>query len=716
MAKLALSKQFLQAYARLPKKQQKKVWEFTEKFRADPRAPAIHLEPLNQAKDDKVRSVRIDKAWRAIVIQPPRGDVYLLVWVDHHDEAMAWAQNRRFEVNPKLGSLQIYDVDAAEQALVDAGAMEGPSPQLEPTAPVEDVVPPGRLLSGLSREDLLLCGVPEPLLPSARALRTELDLDDLSPHLPEEAADALHLVATGSTLDEALDEVTRPPAPGTVDPDDFGTAIDRPDSRRRFALVEDDEELGRMLEAPLQQWRVFLHPSQAKVVEMQTNSPARVLGGPGTGKTVVLMHRARHLAETVFTEPDDRLLVTTFTANLAQDLGGHLDAICGEERRRIDVTNLHRWALRFMRQQGVKMRVVRNRGALWNSACTAEADGAFPHSFYREEWDQVVQQHGIRDERGYLRVRRSGRGTALNRSQRRDVWKVLAKYRALLEEHGEVEWPDVIRETRLYLEKNPQSVAYKAVLADEAQDFSAEELRLLRAMVPAGPNDLFLAGDAHQRIYGHRVSLKKCGIECRGRGSRRLRVNYRTTAQIARWSIALLKGMEVDDLDDGSTDLKGLRSLRVGEAPRVKHFPKEVQEAEFITRFLKDRLAAGVPHEELCVVARTGELVDGRYLPILKAAGIEACRIETDAEAEAGSGVRVATMHRVKGLEFPTMVLAGVQQGVMPLEGTVDFGDAVERRAHVERERRLLFVAATRARDEVVICGFGQKSEFVGGN
>jgi DNA helicase IV len=62
---------------------------------------------------------------------------------------------------------------------------------------------------------------------------------------------------------------------------------------------------------------------------------------------------------------------------------------------------------------------------------------------------------------------------------------------------------------------------------DEAQDFGNEAFRLIRAIVPVGENDLFIVGDAHQRIYGHQVVLSRCGIDIRGRG-RKLKLNFRT--------------------------------------------------------------------------------------------------------------------------------------------------------------------------------------------
>src|SRR5690606_21909537 len=138
------------------------------------------------------------------------------------------------------------------------------------------------------------------------------------------------------------------------DPDDFAAALERPGTQQRFTVVADDHELAEILNAPLAQWRVFLHPSQRKLVEMKSTGAARVLGGAGTGKTVVAMHRARHLA--LSCPPDRKVLFTTFTRNLAADIQAQLAILCREEGERIEVTNLHAWATNLLQTRGTKVR------------------------------------------------------------------------------------------------------------------------------------------------------------------------------------------------------------------------------------------------------------------------------------------------------------------------------------------------------------------------
>jgi superfamily I DNA/RNA helicase len=571
----------------------------------------------------------------------------------------------------------------------------------------------GQLFGSISDEDLLLAGVPEPLLPAVRALRAEAELDALAPHLPEDAAEILVGLAAGYSLTDAMAEADRVRRAQPVDTADFAVALGRPESQQRFRIVEDDQDLSAMLDAPLQQWRIFLHPSQRRLVGMRSKGPVRVLGGAGTGKTVVLMHRARHLVRELFRGRDDRILVTTFTRNLALDLAANLEHLCGRDAERVEVVHLHAWAARFLRRQGQALEIVEDRDAraMMQQAVDQVGDLGLPPGFFFDEWRRVVQPQDLVDAAGYLRARRVGRGTRLTRRQRAEVWAVFGRYRELLDEAGQVEWADVVRNARQWIENHGVDVPYRAVLADEVQDFDAGELRLLRALVPPGPDDLFVVGDGHQRIYGQPVALGSCGIDIRGR-SRRLRVNYRTTEEIRNFAVAVLEGLPVDDLDGGLDSLRGYTSLRAGLRPEVVLHDDEAAEARFVVETVRRWLGSGSA-AGICVAARTNALLRGRYQQLLEQAGIQCAPVRTEADAGLPAGaVRLATMHRMKGLEFARVLLAGVQDGTMPQQ--VEAADEGARAEHELQERCLFYVASSRARDELVVTGFGRRSGLFG--
>ncbi len=695
MPTLAIANEFLDAFARIPRAQQRKVREFTEKFRSNPKAPGINYEKILAVTDDKVHTVRIDQKYRAVILHPPDGDLYVLVWVDNHDEAMDWARKRRFEVNPVTGSLQVFSVSEAEEAVAKEKKTKEPG-----------------LLDSHDDDVLLSFGVPQSLLPSVRAVKTQDALLALLRHLPAEAAEALTWLGEGSPVEEVRAAVTVTQVKATVKTEDLSTALENPDTKRRFVTVKSQDDLTSILNAPLAKWRIFLHPNQEKLVGKQFSGPARVLGGPGTGKTVVAMHRARHLAREVFKEKTDRILFTTYTANLAESVEQNLRSLCGDEMERIEVIHLHAWAVRFMRTQGVDFQVASDEEIdhSFEEALAVVGDPDFDLGFLKQEWALVIQTNGVTTLSEYLQVARTGRGRTLTKPQRGRVWKIFEEYRSALRDKGKYEWLQVIQETRRYLDKKREILPYRAVVVDESQDFHPEEWKLIRAMVPSDTNDLFLVGDANQRIYGRKVTLKDCGVLIQGRSSK-LKINYRTTEQIRNWAMALIQGIEVDDLDGEKDRAEGYRSLLSGAAPEVRKFDTAEEEGQFLVETVKELLKHKQP-EEICLVARTGRLLSDHYQPLLKAAKVPC--VVLDKKNDPGEpGVRLGTMHRVKGLEFPVMLLAGVNKGVVPMRVSSVEGDPTARTEHEERERSLLFVAATRARDHLIVTAHGNPSPFL---
>jgi hypothetical protein len=685
---VAIGSEFLTAFARLPARQQSKVSQFLEKFRSDPMAAGINYEKIHQARDPNLRSVRIDQTYRGIVLKPERGNVYLLLWVDHHDAAYAWAAKRRFTINTHTGSLQVLptEVETPEQPALPLPA--------QPTG----------LFKHIRDKHLLKLGVPEALLPLVRQIETDADLEAHEADFPQEAAEALYMLAMGYDVEQAFNELNKTiDKDAAVDPDDFETALENEDSQRRFHVVTDALDLAEILKAPLEKWRVFLHPSQRRLVQMQANGPVRVLGGAGTGKTVVAMHRAKFLAEQVFNQPGDKILFTTYTRNLAEDIKANLVKICSVEvQRRIRVVNLDAWVSEFLKQHGYDYSLLvapDQAESYWQEARLAAPDElGLSQSFYEQEWEHVIQAHGISKEADYLRAPRLGRGQRLSRKQRQSIWPVFEEYRAILNRHHTKEFIDATRDARVLLESRATHAEYRAVIVDEAQDMSAEAFRLMRQIVPpvtGRTNDLFIVGDAHQRIYAHRVVLSRCGIDVRGQ-SRKLRLNYRTTDEIRKWAVALLEDCDIDDLDGAQDDNKGFRSLLHGAYPDVQKQTTFEGEIEVIAERIHELEREHIPLSSICVVARTQSLLN-QYESALAAKGIEHWRIQPQVSDDTGkSGLRTATMHRVKGLEFDVMMIAGVNDGVIPLANASAGADSDFAQMEVEtKERSLLYVAAT---------------------
>ncbi|TXD33784.1 AAA family ATPase [Lujinxingia vulgaris] len=703
--KVALSEDLLDALFKLPRTQQKKVQKFIRGFRRDPTSSAHNYETIQNAADPNMRSVRIDQAYRAIVLAPKQGNVYVMLYVANHDDAYDWAQRRRAEIHPETGSLQVFSVD--EERYVEPSEVE----DLEAKPLFEEV----------RDRELRRLGVPDDLLPVVRRLQTVSELEGAAGELPPDVYEALYWLSQGDSLETVLNVVVLDKEQ-EVDTEDFAKALENPQSQRKFVVV-DDENLEQVLNASMEKWRVFLHPMQRKIVELDLNGPIRVLGGAGTGKTVVAMHRAVFLAREKFNAPNDRLLFTTFTSNLARDISENLRKLADPElMRRIEVVHLDQWVSDFLKGQGYARKIEYYQSGsgtlakLWQEALGGvPAQMELPESFFREEWEYVVQAQGCQSLRDYLRARRTGRGVPLRGAQRRDIWKVFETYRASLNEKGLSERADALRDARALLKEKGDVLPYRAILLDEAQDMGEEAFKLIRQMIPEQrDNDLFIVGDGHQRIYRQPVVMKQCGINIQGRNhAHKLRINYRTTDAIRRFAVGILEGIDVDNLDGEVDQEDGYKSLRPGVSPRIENARDFGDEVDRIEAFIRE--VEPEDYRDTCLVARTNKRV-ADYKEALEKRGIPTHTISRQTyDDRSAPGVRVATMHRVKGLEFDRVIIAAVNKGVVPLQYVLDGSQDEMVRADLDtRERALFYVATTRARSEVLVTSYGERSGYLG--
>ena len=696
--KVALAQDFLSNLPKLPNQVQAKVLKWALRFQSDPTASSINYETIKAAKDPSLRSVRIDQDWRGIVFKSSHGDVYVLMYVDHHDAAYRWAENRRVAVNPVTGAMQIFAVETVVEPAVAAAREEATqSPAGTPGTPVETpALPAAPLYAALSDDELLSLGTPAELIAQVRTICTEVELDAMQAFLPVEAYEGLFLVAAGDSVSDLLvQRETR--VDRKVDTEDFATAIETAESQARFIVVDGEEAMAAILNSPLAQWRVFLHPTQRKLAQGDRSGPVRVLGGAGTGKTVLAMHRAKWLAENRIPE-GRKLFFTTFTRNLASDIEENLKTLCHKGvMQKIEVQNLDAWVHGFLRRQKCNYTIVfgrnqdRFKGAkeAWDIAMQlADSTLGLTNQFYEEEFERVICAQGITTRDEYRQAKRKGRGTILSRSKRDAIWPVFEEYRTGLTTRNLKEVDDAYRDAAALLKDQPPE--FSSVVVDETQDFGPQALQLLRAMVPAGPNDMFLVGDGHQRIYNrNRASMSASGIDIRGR-ARKLYLNYRTTEEIRRVAVAMLEGCEADDLDEGSDEVKRYKSISHGPVPErihVTHFE------EALSRLVPIVEASMEQGHSICVLVRARQ--DAEIVrKALKEQKIPVTLIGPDERDQPDSkSARVATMHRAKGLEFDEVVL------LMPRQT----GDP---ETMVHDTRRLQYVAITRAKRRATMLEF----------
>ena len=672
-----LGKSLMSSLSKLNANDTKRVTDFIDKFYSNPAHPSISLERVTKVKDDNLWSARITQGLRAIIYK--ESDTWALLYAGQHDDAYAWARVRRVEQNAKTGALQIIEFTEA----IEHQFAEKPQNQFG-------------LFDTHNDDYLLSLGLPPTWLAIIRKLVTEDDLLSILEKLPEEVAERFLRLADG--------ELVTPPLPPSPEKPTF----ENEDTQRRFIVVKSSDDIAKILAAPLATWIGFLHPSQRKLVTNSYKGPVKVTGSAGTGKTVVAMHRAKHLAQ-----QGKKVIVTSFVKTLCDNINRNLKLLCSsDELSNITVATVASQAGHVLKEGNKFLSIASDEEIqsliAQNSSSTCPLDA----SALWLEWKFVIQPQGIATWEVYRSANRAGRGQPLGAKGRKQVWQIFERVLSQLQAQNKTDWSGLYRHASDLITSEQVKSPFDAVIVDETQDLKPQELKFLAALAGDRPNSLMLAGDGGQRIYQGRLSLKSLGINVQGR-SHILKINYRTTEQIRQFADQLLDEAQ-DDLDGGTEQRSDTISLLNGPEPVLKPFASATEQADFVAEEISRLTHQGILPSEIGIFSRTKNLLK----PIeksLKKQKVTCIRLddqETDAVADA---VNTGSMHRAKGLEFKVVFVVHLSDDVIPSPHIEDENDLQARKEALEQEQHLLYVSITRARDAVYLCWNGQPSRFLKG-
>ncbi|MGW4436087.1 UvrD-helicase domain-containing protein [Streptomyces sp. NPDC004596] len=727
---------------KLPRPVKGAIYDFQHKFKTNPDSAGLRLKQLQG--HDKLYSARVNDEYQALLLRLADDD-WLIVSVKHRKDVYAHLDRLTYSVNRVTGGIEYVDLQVVQREVLSPAAPRT-APPTEPAVPAEPAPPtepaaPEPLFAKWSEQQLTDLGVAPSLIPVLAALTTEDQLLGLVEYAPQLTGEVLLALYDGKEYDDVLEQVTAPvAAPEPVDVEDFQAAVERPativtttDDALREAL--EGEDFGR--------WKVFLHPTQAKLVTRDYSGPARVGGGPGTGKTIVALHRVKQLVEQLPAGRNKPVLLTTYNKNLAADLRSRLLALGGEALlSRVEISHVDQLALRTVREAepGNRKRIVDEAQAVreWRSLLDELGEDGWDAEFLNDEWTQVILGQAVTSRTDYFRARRAGRGRTVSRAERAEIWQLTERFTQRLDRLGVQTWDQVAeRAAQLEVERARRIQAvdrrreeaggldnihvadgsggwlryrYRYIVVDEAQDLRPAHWKMLRAMTAPDRNDLFLVGDTHQRIYKNQVTLGSLGINIRGRSSK-LSLSYRTTRQILRSALNVLGDETYDDLDGSSETLAGYRSVLSGALPDLHRLNDWQDEREAITALIESW--GQVPHEQIAIAVPTNQMASEAAYTLAQH-GIRALEIGPDGP-RGDSGVHIGTMFRFKGLEYQRMIIAGVTDGLVPRAAVQQrrTTDPARYRTEMQRARSLLFVAATRARDSLDIFWHGEPSPFL---
>lgn len=733
------------------------AFEFLTKLSADDASPGLHIEPINNSADPRVRTGRVNIQYRAVIykIGHENGEpTYLFAGVWNHDDAIKYASTHVLRVNPVNGVAELIEKsepDAPVIAAANASAAEvatDSTPILKAKSYFPSDLVEGFGLSQGFADHVFTLVTEDDVRGYAATLPTTwhadvldgmlagMTVDDIKSALDLavetlEAAEAEGIAEPDAPTELATGEVETVTAPASED-EQILAALKHPAARAQWTFIDDNAELRDIIESgDLAGWRVFLHPEQRRYVDRDFKGAFRLTGGAGTGKTVVLLHRARRLA---IANPGARVILTTFTRQLAENLKRDLERLdpsvpIAEELGAAGVL------IRGIDQLAVAVRKL--GGNEYNAAATgvigeplagaggspvgngdgwdeaiAIAGGGLPHElqspqFFEAEYLQAVLPNRITTLDEYRTVRRAGRRVMLDRTKRNAVWNVIERQRRTARLTNRLPFADAAEIGAAYLDDVELRPA-DHVLVDEGQDLAPSHWKLLRALVAPAPNDLFLAEDSHQRIYGQRVVLSRYGIPLRGR-SRRLSLNYRTTAENLRYAFTVLEGGEYPDPEGADEGLVGpYRSARSGPMPREIISDSQGAMLASIQEVVESWINDGVQASSIAILTAT-------RAPQLqeKLASIGTPVAEPKGDNLPTAKAVVLTMHKAKGLEFSRVVLYDLSEGTYPPPASIKNVPSEEMPEAISKARSLLYVAASRARDELVVTATGAPSRLL---
>ena len=672
----------------LPKNVQLRVRDFQRKFKENPFSPAINLEKIASFEDDSLRTARIDDTYRAI-IGVASGDTYCLLYIDHHDEAMRWAQHKRFAWNSYTNSFQVTSITMEEV--------------VEPRGQKRD----DTVFAKYTDEQLLRIGVPEHQLPLVRSIKDMDDLEKVESSLSGDVFEYLfYLMDDGTDINNIITEVE------AGKEQDGDSTIN---NKRNFIEITDDEELERVIAEGTEKWQIFLHPSQRLLVEKSYAGSLKVTGGGGTGKTVAAIHRLKKLTEKGSMKS---VLYTTFTRTLIKNISSRVRSM-GIKSENCVIENIDKLALDMAKTYGLIPQTAtvldygpssRTSEEIWDGIVTDNLS-QFDTRFLKREYLDVIVYNNNKTIDDYYRQSRTGRTQPVNRKQRTEIWNLVEQYVARKKESQLYDRNEIFNLIANHLNENGIH-PFKHVIADEIQDFSNPELRFLRALVEEGPDDLFLVGDPYQRIYNNRkIAFSQVGINVRGKRSKRLRVNYRTTEEIKRAATNVVNGCAFDDFDGSPESLAGYVSLMHGDRPEYKIYDNRNEEIAAIIDFIRMCRENGIEYKDIVVASYIKDSIK----PVQDALHRNNIPYKNLMNEGTGNdnGVNLSSFHNMKGLEFKVVILSDVNKKTFPyLPYGFEGLDEIEKKNHLMNQKALMYVAITRAMQKVLITGSGIKADL----
>lgn len=681
---IAITETYLSSVFKLDNQSKKLTLSTITQLSENPKSTSLQIHGIERIKcDSKFRSARVNDDLRVIFAM--QGDTFTLLYVDHHDAAYNWCEGKYLN-RTSFGAEYIYDEkvmlssDFVPEEKDFFGNFE--TPLLEK--------------ANIKVKHLAKLDIPEIHAENLLTITSEDRFIEYIAIFPAEIQEALIDIVTGSkTFDMVYNEL--------MDDDNNGeesNPLEHKDSKRRFYITQSIEELEMLMENDeFEKWTIFLHPSQEKLVKKNFNGPALIEGGPGTGKTIVGIHRAVYLSQNVYKAEDNKkILFCTFSKKLAKVISDKLEKLMKQHnvKNNIDVVSIDSFIFSTLKKNlgsakpiSVDNTITELIDKLYNKFNPKGSKG-----FYEYEYFEIIEKYNIKTLEEYLEADRSGTGMPLDKNARTTAWTFISEILKAKEENKVYTFVDRAYDLLQGLENGSIKKEYDSIIIDEAQDLETIKLRAICNCVRTDKNNLLILSDVNQRIFRLSTWKKDGGINVVGR-TYHLSVNYRTTKQINDYARYQFVSSEMI-----TTHIKEYKSIFNGVEPLIEGFNSESAQYKYVVTKVNELSENNYPAEQICVICSTVDECKQVH-SILTFSDIKSTILTGDIVPGPNTGICICPINGVKGLEFEAVILFNYNNiGKSMLNDSQSAAVKINYEKLIECEK---YVAATRARNELII-------------
>lgn len=490
-----------------------------------------------------------------------------------------------------------------------------------------------------------------------------------------------------------------------------------------------------------------LNVEQRKLIQARPNGHMLIKGVAGSGKTTVAVNRIPFLLNHYCFADDDRILMVTYNKTLIgyiqylykkaedEEKIEYLTLLGGDNKDKIDIVTIdsimYKYFITYKKANNFKLDVLMNNKekASILAQCISEISKKYSNVnvidqknliFLLDEIDWIkscnyleVEEYQNTDRIGRMIKQNTDSPQKLmkNSETRSAIFELMLLYNDRLRQNGYIEFKDM---ALLSLEQAKRRIetTYTHIIIDESQDLTRVQFEFLKLLFKQKPYSSFVfVADTAQSIYAHSWLVKgrsftSIGFDMTGK-SNSLSKNYRTTTQIAEAAYSLIE--RDDNIIEDENFVKPSLIDRQGEYPVYRTFKNQNEEMSFVISEIKNSLILKYGLKDIAIITKNKSQLNF-VKENLENENFTCAILDRHEYKFDGEGIKLLTMHAIKGLEYKVVIIVGLNDGVIPY---IPYKDVEAHDLQETIERKLLYVGMTRANELLYLTSSGKPSKFI---